>query len=259
MCQSCIDRALYIRKKVENGLQTTPVDKALNPEHNGSEEYMMIEENQEQRMDTNEWIPISEVYESTNVSQTIQTTKATQTNHDIELSEKSNIVLGLSRTRISHSKCIICNKGGFKNSIKKVKLHLISQYTIRQTLKQRNIYIPYGSRCCSTHIKDNEFTDESIAALNPTYSQYVLNENNVNSIKILVEGLLDDAVNSDIFFKFKYIDRINDDLCLRNTGYNKDQFIYINEYLAHYEDEFKMRNTSERSLSQALAVYLYCL
>ena len=71
--------------------------------------------------------------------------------------------------------------------------------------------------------------------------------------------MVDDAVNNDIFFKFKNILGLNDELCLHNTGYKKDQFFYIYDFLLHYEDESKMRNTNERSLSQALAIYLYWL
>ena len=133
-----------------------------------------IFDNDENRVN-NELLSLSEVNESLNLTQTTQATQtaqatqATQTN----FSQNSNISLGLSRTRISHSKCIICNKGGFKKSLKRVKLQLISQYTIRQTLKQKNIFIPYGSRCCSTHIKDNELNEDSIPALIPLYSHYV--------------------------------------------------------------------------------------
>ena len=92
-----------------------------------------IFDNDENRVN-NELLSLSEVNESLNLTQTTQATQtaqatqATQTN----FSQNSNISLGLSRTRISHSKCIICNKGGFKKSLKRVKLQLISQYTIRQ-------------------------------------------------------------------------------------------------------------------------------
>ena len=63
----------------------------------------------------------TQTIQTTQATQTAQATQATQTN----FSQNSNIILGLSRKRILHSKCIICNEGGFKKSLKRVKLQLI--------------------------------------------------------------------------------------------------------------------------------------
>ena len=119
-----------MRKKNEKVITS---EKVLNTDINIFDNDALIDEN---RVD-NELLTISEVNESLNLTQTTQATQTTQTTQATQatqtnFSQNSNISLGLSRTRISHSKCIICNKGGFKKSLKRVKLQLISQYTIRQ-------------------------------------------------------------------------------------------------------------------------------
>ena len=83
-----------------------------------------------------------------------------------------------------------------------------------------------------------------------------MNDNNIGSFKILFDALTDDAVTNDLFHKFKNINHINEALCIQNTGYNALEFLAIYESIVK-NNEFKMRETSNRSISQALAVYLY--
>ena len=81
---------------------------------------------------------------------------------------KYTIDLQISRLVISHTKCFICNKDTKRNHFKKnIKLHLISQETIRDVFKKTRILIPYGSRASMNHLNGNTIDNDSISQLEP--------------------------------------------------------------------------------------------
>jgi hypothetical protein len=97
-----------------------------------------------------------------------------------------------------------------------------------------------------------------IKLLIPYAKTYHLNDYNIGSFKILFDALTDDALTNDLFHKFRNINHINEAFCIQNTRYNALEFLAIYESIVKNE-EFKMRETSNGSICQALAVYLYWL
>jgi hypothetical protein len=134
----------------------------------------------------------------------------------------------------------------------------VSHFAIINAFKKTKILIPYGARCCRNHFKNDLINDDAIKLLVPYAQTYVLNDNNIGSFKILFDALTDDAETNDLFHKFKNINHINEALCIQNTCYNAMEFLAIYESIVK-NNEFNMRETSNRSISQALVVYLYWL
>ena len=120
------------------------------------------------------------------------------------------------------------------------------------------IYISDGSRCCDDHLGNGFINKEILDKMTP-YADYVaLSPYNVNAIANLIQGLRQRAIYHDLFHQFKNPNILDSTICMNTTGYSSQQFNEILQYLIE-NDEFEMRNSKERKVSQALAIYLYWL
>ena len=122
----------------------------------------------------------------------------------------------------------------------------LSQYAIREAYKKTKIFIPYGARCCVNHFTNNVINEEAIKMLKPFAEMYSLNN-----------GLAEDATNTDLLYQFRQLSFLSERICYQNTGYSLFEFRSIYECLMN--DDSNMRDSSRRTISQALAIYLYWL
>jgi len=114
---------------------------------------------------------------------------------------------------------------------------------------ERDLLIPEGSRCCSCHLNDNDLlTEESINQI----EEYA-DESNFNSehLKNILESFKLLAKKKDLFAKFESVKSITNDICFKNTGFTKPQFLEIADCIVSINESLN------RTKFQALAVYLY--
>lgn len=69
----------------------------------------------------------------------------------------------------------------------------------------------------------------------------------------MLYGFSSYAKMNSLFKKFDNLTTITDEMCIRNTNFNKIQFIEITSYMK------TMRDSPIRSKTQALAIYLFWL
>ena len=124
----------------------------------------------------------------------------------------------------------------------------ISSDGIADLFIKTNILVKFGSRCCETHLTDKRFLkDNEIKNLITTKKERKID---IKSVKKLLGSL------RKLFFdfsKFSDVNSIDSEFCFRNTGFYKDEFIFL-------ANELKSTNNSpQRTKYQALAVYLFWL
>ena len=128
----------------------------------------------------------------------------------------------------------------------------ISSDGIADLFIKTNILVKFGSRCCETHLTDNRFLkDNEIKNLITTKKERKIY---TKSVKKLLESLRSNYISySSNFSKFSDVNSIDSEFCFRNTGFYKDEFIFL-------ANELKSTNNSpQRTKYQALAVYLFWL
>ena len=167
------------------------------------------------------------------------------TNEDKKKDSKI-VEIEISRTIASHKSCIICKPHNIHQKLRQIPIEAIID-----TYIQRDILIPEGCRCCSCHLNENDLLNEEsldkliafsdTSKFNPTHLKNVL-----ESFKLL-------AKKNNLFSKFKEMQTITNDMCVRNTGFDREQFGFIADCLC------SMRDSDKRSKLQALAVYLFWL
>jgi hypothetical protein len=117
---------------------------------------------------------------------------------------------------------------------------------------ETRILIPRSSRCCTHHFRHNSNLLNK-EALNKLCSVSQTTEMNFADTSQLIEDLRLRAINNSIFDQFENPVNLNEKLCLKTTGLTCSQFNYLCGELG------SMRNSTARSKSQALAVYMFWL
>ena len=74
-----------------------------------------------------------------------------------------------------------------------------------------------------------------------------------DTVEMIINRFREVSKQNNIFQKFSELNDIDDKTCIRTTGFTIREFQTIKEYLKD------MRNREERSINQALAVYLFWL
>jgi hypothetical protein len=159
---------------------------------------------------------------------------------------EQEMLLNFKRTPFSKAQCFICKKKFNRDTRSKT----ISIDGIVSVLKNKKIVIKIGSRCCPHHLNQKrcikaEYLDELEASIET-----------VNLKKSEIESILSNIDTKDVtlYEKFLNADSLSEHLCKKITGLTVEQFNILNQIL---EDSKSMRNSTNRSISQALAVYLF--
>lgn len=143
----------------------------------------------------------------------------------------------------SHSKCFIC-----KNILKSTKLHSVSHNTVKRAFKDFKIILKPNSRCCGRHIDHNKNLKEE---------EYRNIRTNIKSIKkrdlIIFKKALDKKDACCIFDKFGDFDKLDDQLCIQVTGWNKEQFKRFSLFINNVNE------TKKRGLYELIAIYRFWL
>jgi len=145
-------------------------------------------------------------------------------NKSSSTSEKNNktnkISIDISRAVSSHKKCLICKPHNINQKLRRIPIEAIIDVYL-----ERDLLIPEGSRCCSCHLNDNDLlTEESINQI----EEYA-DKSNFNSehLKNILESFKLLAKKNDLFAKFESVKSITNDICIKNTGFTKPQFLEI--------------------------------
>ncbi|XP_065675501.1 uncharacterized protein LOC136091722 [Hydra vulgaris] len=161
--------------------------------------------------------------------------------------EKKKINIEIDRISNSHGYCFICKSESGSTPFSK-----ISNEGIIDVFIKTNIFIPIDSRCCKFHLTDSKWLKDEY--LNNISSF----KNSVNLNKTMIQDLFKsfrsrDSKTASIFAKFSEINNVTTEFCFQNTGFTKDEFLYLVSELKTIKNSFK------RSKEQALAVYLFWL
>jgi hypothetical protein len=160
--------------------------------------------------------------------------------------QMNKVDVELFRTFSGHKKCIICRRDTDSR-----KLRLIPSKSIVKVFLECDIFIPFGSRCCSFHLNEYlQLNDDSIKSLIIVSNSAKITSKNVI---FMFEALKESVKSSNLFAKFGDLEMLEDEDCYTNTGFRKDEFLYIFNSLT------SLKNSTHRSKSQALAIYLYWL
>ena len=163
-------------------------------------------------------------------------------NRTNKINTDSSIYVNIPKSYASHKKCVICLRGN-------LKLTVIPMNAIALAYFKTNILIPKNARCCHSHFTEDKsrLKEEAMDDLVPHSNQI-----QVNGIYLLdlLGALRNIFINKSLFEKFKNSSIVENDDCIQFSGFSKNDFKIIEESLIN------MRNSNERSISQALAVYL---
>ena len=155
---------------------------------------------------------------------------------------EQEMLLNFKRMPFSKAQCFICKKKFNRDTRSKT----ISIDGIVSVLKNKKIVIKIGSRCCPHHLNQKrcikaEYLDELEASIET-----------VNLKKSILSNI--DTKDVTLYEKFLNADSLSEHLCKKITGLTVEQFNILNQILEYSKS---MRNSTNRSISQALAVYLF--
>ncbi|XP_058805630.1 uncharacterized protein LOC131672433 [Phymastichus coffea] len=157
-----------------------------------------------------------------------------------EVIEQEFIQLPLKRVVSTHDYCCLCSlKSG---------LIVVPFEARRQALTEREIFIPEGNRCCRKHLIMKKFYNDELLNLKPiSHSSNVT----VADVAKLFKAL---SVTSDRELHDRIGDfTISEDRIKTFTGLNWEQIIELREMAV------SLRNTDNRTVTQALVVFLFKL
>jgi hypothetical protein len=112
-----------------------------------------------------------------------------------------------------------------------------------------NIFIPFDSRCCRSHINDcNLIYSDEIKNILTVRERFKLTGDQLS--KLLFNIRKRDQTSSTLFQKFEDYKVTSSKLFIDHTGFSKEEFLFILNELK------SLKNSSVRTKEQALAVYL---
>ena len=235
VCNRCIlDKKDFEKKIIEEiadvGFSRDQV------ETQSSIEYGILESNN----DLNQQIEDSSV---PMMSMPVETNLKNQTS---DKQDQNKSILNIRSTYASHRSCFIC-----KNSNLLKKLTLVPKEAIVELYIERDILIPFNTRCCRNHLDDfNQFKEES--KINITVIKNKINVK-LENIQTLNEILRSCAYTNSIFDKVGNIGNYLAKNSMKLTGFSVDE---IHNILQNCSG---LKKTQKRNPLQALFVYLFWL
>ena len=163
---------------------------------------------------------------------------------DMETIEEEYTSFSFNRTPNSHKYCFVCRKSDGP-------LTQVANEELVKVLLIKNIYIDPNNRCCPEHL-DEDYSLKRLA-INGLSSSIKKVKFNYDLFKKLVDGFRDLNLKSSIFANFENFRTITADLCLKVTGFTKDEFFVICETVK------SLKKSPTRSKEQAIAIYLFWL
>ena len=98
--------------------------------------------------------------------------------------------------------------------------------------------------------KRKYFNSEALEVIEPYNNSIKMNS---KSVKVLFEKLRQEILHKSWFYSFEDLDRLADFDCLKITGFTRDEFLYISNFLK------ELNNSPIRTKNQCLAIYLFWL
>ncbi len=147
----------------------------------------------------------------------------------------------------NHSQCFICKR-------KKEKLRQVPEESVVYAYKMHRMIITEGSRVCVRHFNEkNQIKIEDFKKINIKKVDYN-NPCNVNNLVRILDKFSRNSKKTDgIFEPFKNLTTLDNEYCLKITGWTKDEFIQFSRYLK------SLRNSKKITKHQKLALYRYYL
>jgi hypothetical protein len=162
----------------------------------------------------------------------------------------NTINLNINRTLNSHGYCFVC-KLKFDDGFTNIKTNSIKYDCSLDIFISIGILIPEGSRCCRKHLTDYGYLKPELI------DSLEIQKDNINmkiqNIEKLIENLRVKDQKNSIFSRFEDMQKVDNELVMKITGFNKDDFMFIMNQLK------SINNSPIRKKSQALAVYLFWL
>ena len=163
--------------------------------------------------------------------------------------------------RNSHASCFICpsrKKNANKMTIRKKKLFQVSSKSIALVFRDHKIIIKKGAKCCSHHLDERnnlipKLLERPIRwkTIKKDYQPFEIEMFEAWSKVTLAS--LEPEKSCCIFDRFKSVESLKDEDCLLVTGWDKETFIKISEYIK------SIRNTEGRNKFELIALYRFYL
>lgn len=146
----------------------------------------------------------------------------------------------ITTTNASHKNCFICKK---KHSVKN-RLKKLDPTIILKVLKKKKIYIRKDSRCCPGHFfKDGTFKYDELKNI------AIIKNKSDDQLKSFLKTIK----KNNIFEEFLHIEKLENEHCIKITGWSKTEFIRFSNFITSIYD------TKSRTKEQLIALYRYWL
>ena len=139
----------------------------------------------------------------------------------------------------THTCCFICRE-------KNRSLHIVKKKDIINAYKLHKIYIKHHARCCDAHYDENGFIRKEELYNIPTKKK-AYNQDQIKMFDTLCQ------TSESIFEQFKHINNLEEEHCLKITGWSKKQFFDFSEHI------LSINSNKQRTKYQLIALYLYWL
>ena len=156
-------------------------------------------------------------------------------------------ILKIKRGFASHSFCFICKRKTGSKPMTVLPIEAIIDVYIK-----REILIPLGARSCSDHLSENNYVkDDQIENIPIADISIGLSS---EKIKIIFQTFKSrDEKTSSIFNKFTDFTTVTEEICMKITGFTKDELFFISNELK------SLINSENRTKLQAIAIYFFWL
>lgn len=168
--------------------------------------------------------------------------------------KKNEIFFKILKAYASQKKCVIC-KIEFANKANKQVSKTVNKDAITYCFIATDILIKTGCRACPYHFNEKTgLLSEDAFKMFRIYDHHHHTNIDGSEVELLLLALRERAIRNSIFDKFKSQFHPSDDLCLKTCGISKTHFIELYDLVSPH-----MNNSLSRSISQALAIYLFWL
>ncbi|XP_065935231.1 uncharacterized protein [Magallana gigas] len=151
-----------------------------------------------------------------------------------------SVTLPLHRTVSSHSYCFICKRPGPKLIVVPISARL-------SAFIHKEVIIPSGSRCCPSHIANDDFITGSLNNLK-TIDTSCLNRRTIVDLITRIRSYAIQNCSSKFTFDPSYLNNLD---YITLTGISKDHFADL-----HQEIETEIKNTPSRTSTMSLGIFL---
>ncbi|XP_062579084.1 uncharacterized protein LOC134241007 [Saccostrea cucullata] len=151
-----------------------------------------------------------------------------------------SVTLPLQRTVSSHAYCFICKRPGPKLIVVPVSARL-------SAFIHKEVIIPSGSRCCPSHIANDDFIAGALDNLQTIETSF-LNRSTIVDLITRIRNYAIQNCTSKFTFNPSYLNNLD---YITLTGIPKDQFADL-----HQEIKSEIRNTPSRTSTMSLGIFL---